>query len=78
MKDLIKILVNVIQSISFCAVMLSGVIGVVYEIVGHAKFEQILSMMGICKGFERIWIISAIMLGLLIVTYFIKVKFFAD
>lgn len=78
MKEIIKIIVQVIHFLSFGGVILAGILGVVYEIIGHAKFEQILSTIGISKGFERIWIISALMILLLIITYFIKVKFLAD
>lgn len=78
MKKIVILFVNIIHVVSFCAVLLSGVAGILYEIVGHAKFEQILSDFGISKGFERVWIFSAIMLLLLVVTYFIKSKLFSN
>lgn len=77
MKEIIKMIVQVVYVLSFCGVILSGVLGAVYEIIGHAKFEQVLSAIGISKGFERIWVVSAIMLLLLIATYFIKTKLFS-
>ena len=77
MKEIIKIIVQVVHVLSFCGVILSGILGAVYEIIGHAKFEQVLSAIGISKGFERIWVVSAIMLLLLITTYFIKTKLFS-
>lgn len=77
MKTLFKAIVQVVHILSFCGVLLAGVLGVIYEIVGYAKFEKILSSLGISKGFERIWILSIIMLLLLIVTYFIKTKLFS-
>ena len=70
-------IVQVVHILSFCGVILSGILGAVYEIIGHAKFEQVLSAIGISKGFERIWVVSAIMLLLLITTYFIKTKLFS-
>ncbi len=76
MKEIIKMLVQAVHVLSFCGVILSGVLGAVYEIIGHAGFEQILSAIGISKGFEQIWVVSAIMLLLLITTYFIKAKLF--
>lgn len=76
MKEIIRSIVQVVHVLSFCGVILSGVLGAIYEIIGHAKFEQILSAIGISKGFERIWIVSAIMLFLLIATYFIKTRLF--
>ncbi len=69
--------VQVVHVLSFCGVLVCGVLGVVYEIIGHAKFEQALSAIGISKGFERFWVVSAIMLFLLITTYFIKIKLFS-
>lgn len=77
MKEIIKVIVQVVHVLSFCGVILSGILGAVYEIIGHAKFEQVLSAIGISKGFERIWVVSAIMLLLLITTYFIKTKLFS-
>lgn len=71
----VKLIVNILHFVSFCAVLISGALGILYEIVGHAKFERILESIGISKGFERVWIFSAIMLGILLVTYFIKNKF---
>lgn len=77
MKEIIKMILQVVHVLSFCGVILSGVLGAVYEIIGHAKFEQILSAIGISKGFERIWVVSAIMLLLLVTTYFVKAKLFS-
>ena len=77
MKEIIKMIVHVVHVLSFCGTVLSGILGAVYEIIGHAKFEQVLSAIGISKGFERIWVVSAIMLLLLITTYFIKTKLFS-
>lgn len=74
MKEIIKMLVQAVHVLSFCGVILTGVLGAVYEIIGHVRFEQMLSAIGISKGFERIWVVSAIMLVLLIATYIIKTK----
>ena len=78
MKEILKTIVNIVHVFSFCGVIISGMLGVIYEIIGHTKFEQLLSAIGFSKGFERIWVISTIMLFLLIVTYFIKVKLFSN
>lgn len=74
MKVNIKLIVQAVHVLSFCGVILSGVLGAVYEIIGHAEFEQMLSVIGISQGFERIWVVSAIMLVLLITTNIIKTK----
>ena len=76
MKETIKMIVQAVHVLSFCGVILSGILGALYEIIGHAKFEQVLYAIGISKGFERVWVVSALMLILLIITYFIKVKLF--
>ena len=77
MKTLFKAIIQVVHILSFCGVLLAGALGVIYEIVGYATFEKMLSSIGISKGFERIWIFSIIMLLLLIVTYFIKIRLFS-
>ena len=77
MKQNIKIIVQIVHVLSFCGVILSGVLGAVYEIIGHVKFEQALSAIGISKGFEGFWVVSAILLLSLITTYFIKTKLFS-
>ena len=74
MKRTVKIIVNTVQIISFCGVMLTGVLGAIYEILGNGKFEQMLSVIGLPNGFEWTWVIGAIMLLLLILTYIIKGK----
>lgn len=78
MKAILKIIVQVVHVVSFCGVLLVGTLGVIYEINGHVKFEQMLSAIGITKGFERVWIVSVIFLSLLIITYVIKKKVFAN
>ena len=37
-----------------------GGLGVVYELLGHAKFEKILSVIGITNGFNKIWAVSIV------------------
>ncbi len=54
MKELLKIFVQVVYVLSFFGVILVGVLGIIYEIIGHAKFEDILSKCGISKGFEYV------------------------
>lgn len=78
MKEIFKIIVNVVHTLSFCGTMLAGALGALYEIIGPVKFEEMLSAMGISKGFERTCAIGWIMLLLLITTYFIKIKFFVN
>lgn len=74
MKGVIRIIANVLYVLSFCGVILAGVLGAIYELIGHAKFEQMLSSLGVSNGFKRFWIFSIIMLLFLVITRFIKVK----
>lgn len=74
MKDVIKTFVQIVHILSFCGTLLCGALGVVYEIIGPAKYEQLLSSFGISNGFERTWLWAVMMLILLLSTHFIKAK----
>lgn len=78
MKDVIKTVVQIVHILSFCGTLLCGVLGVVYEIIGPVKYEQLLSSFGISKGFERTWIWAVVMLILLLSTYFIKAELLSN
>ncbi len=77
MKAIVSMLINIIHFLTFGWLVIAGILGLIYEIIGYAKFEQLLAVFGITKGVEHIWRISIIMLLLLIVTHFIKVKLLA-
>ena len=72
MKDVIKTFVQIVHILSFGGLLLCGALGVVYEIIGPAKYEQLLSSFG--NGFERTWLWAVMMLILLLSTHFIKAK----
>ena len=74
MKDVIKTFVQIVHILSFGGLLLCGALGVVYEIIGPAKYEQLLSSFGISNGFERTWLWAVMMLILLLSTHFIKAK----
>lgn len=78
MKRMINVIVQIIHILSFCGIILTGVLGAIYEIIGHSRFEQMLSLIGVSNGFERTRVVGTIMLFLLISTYFIKAKLLAD
>ena len=71
----IRTIIQVLHILSFCVLMLSGLLGLVYEIIGHAKFLHILSLIGISNGFQLTEYIGGGSLLLLIFTHFIKEKF---
>ena len=74
MKDVIKTFVQIVHILSFGGLLLCGALGFVYEIIGPAKYEQLLSSFGISNGFERTWLWAVMMLILLLSTHFIKAK----
>ena len=76
MKKNFKIIVQVLYVFSFVGLILSCVLGAVYDIVGHTKFEQTLSAIGISNGYVRGAAFILIMLLLHIATSFIKSKCF--
>lgn len=74
MKGVFRRIVEMVNILSFGGVILSVAFGVLYELIGHAKFEQVLSAIGISNGFACCWILGTVMIVLLIVTSFIKEK----
>lgn len=74
MKNIFRTIVEMVNILSFGGVMLCGVFGVLYELIGHPKFEQVLSVIGISNGFECCWIFGTVMIVLLAITSSIKKK----
>lgn len=59
---------RVLVAISIIGAIILGFFGAIYEIVGHAKFEQFLSSIGISNGFRLLWIFGIAVLLLLIIS----------
>ena len=57
---------------------LVGVTGIIYEILGPAVYEKMLIKLKISWSFERIWNFMFVCLVILIITYFIRKKFFLN
>ena len=74
MKKAIRTIIQVLHILSFCGLMLAGLLGVVYEIIGYAKFQHILSQIGVSNGFQLTGYIGGASLLILIATHFIKAK----
>ena len=72
MRQVVKIAVQVVQILSLCGTIIAGVLGLIYEIIGHTKFEQLLSRIGISNGFRWIWLVGVTTSSLLIITCYIK------
>lgn len=78
MKVIFTNFIYIVHILSLCGVIFSGILGAIYDIIGPAKFECMLSKIGIPNGYDRLWVVSAIMLLLLIITYFIKARLLAN
>ena len=59
---------KVLVAISIIGAIIVGLLGALYEMVGHAKFEQLLSSIGISNGFRLLWIFGIVVLILLIIS----------
>lgn len=59
-------------TLSIIGTIIVGIFGAVYEIVGHAKFEQLLSSIGISNGFRLFYLFGTVVLILLIISCLIN------
>ena len=74
MKNIISIIIQVIHVLSLlCAIALS-IFGIIGDIVGYGKLEEILAATGVSHGFDLLWYTGMIAVLLLIITYVIKLK----
>ena len=74
MKNILRTVLNILHAVSFSIWIFMGGLGVVYELLGHAKFEKILSVIGITNGFNKIWAVSIVSFLVWCVLYYIKFK----
>ena len=74
MKEFIRNIVNITHIISFCLLLVVGVMGVIYELIGHVRFERLLKTIGISNSFDKFWILGVVVLFVLLITYFLKAK----
>ncbi len=72
MKNVVKVIIYALHYVSIFGVILSGLIGVVYELIGFEIFENLLMSIGIEDGFNIIQTIGFIFLGLLVITFIAK------
>ena len=72
MKNVVKVIICALHYVSIFGVILSGLIGVVYELIGFEIFEKLLMSIGIEDGFNIIQTIGFIFLGLLVITFIAK------
>lgn len=67
---------HVINIISFILVIILGIPGVVYEILGHQKFEKILENLHIPLSIDSFIVIGWICTAVLIISYILRKKFY--
>lgn len=76
MKDFLKILLLIINVVSFVFVLVFGATGFIYDLFGYAFYEKMLDKIGIPWNFNQIWIFCAICLIITVVVFIIRKKFF--
>ena len=72
MNRLLRLLARIVNILALCGALLMGLLGAVYELFGPVRFEEIAATLGIADGYRCLWILGAIVLGLLIATCLIK------
>lgn len=75
MREILRIVLLIINIIAFAFVLLFGATGVIYEIFGPSGYEKMLNKFKIPWEFERIWLFMFVCLTILIITYFLRKKF---
>lgn len=76
MIKIVTMIVNAVYNFSIYVLIVLGIVGVLYEIVGYGKFQMIFATLGIENGFKFIWILGTIVIGLLVLTWIVKYKIF--
>lgn len=74
MKDMLKIIVRVINIASICGLFLFVILGAVGEIIGYSKMNKVLSYIGISNDIRFYWISAIILLIIMGITFFIEEK----
>ena len=76
MREFLRITLLTINVISFVATLIFGVFGVLAEILNPPTFEKFLSKLHIPLGYDRFLLIAYISVAIMIITYFLRKKFF--
>lgn len=78
MKEIIKIILLIVNIVSFTIVTIIGILGILSEILGSAKFDDLLKSLNIPLNFNILWKLSIIFIPILIITFIIREKFFGN
>lgn len=76
MKEAFRIILLIINMVSFVFVLLFGITGIIYELLGPAYYEKMLEELKIPWSFEYIWLFMFACLIILIISYFLRKKLF--
>lgn len=74
MRAILRIVLSIINALSFTLVFLFGTTGLIYELFGPAIYEKILIKFKIPYSFEYVWLFMLICLVICIVTYILRKK----
>lgn len=76
MKEIMRIVLFVINIATFVVVMLFGLSGVVYELLGPADYNKMLAKLKIPWCFNSIWSFVFVCFIISLITYLLRRKFF--
>ena len=74
MKEVLREVVKIVYAILSGGAALVVILSIICELVGVAKYEKLLSILGISNGFEKTFIFSGIIVFFWIMSYMIKNK----
>ena len=72
----LKVVLLVVNILSFSLVLLFGTSGIIYELFGPAGYKKMLEKLKISWSYESIWLFMFICLIIMIITYILRKKFF--
>ena len=78
MKEIIRIILLVLNIVSFVIIAIIGVLGILSELLGPAKFDDLLKSLYIPLNFNILWKLSIIFIPILIITFVIRKKLGGD
>ena len=69
---IIKTIVKWNNAGSLVGMLLTSLVGVFYDLLGHGKFDKVCTFLGIQNGFKLLWVFGSVMLFLFIVSHVLK------
>jgi len=76
LRKFLNIILLILNVSSFVLILLFGASGIICELFGPVIYEKLLQKLKIPWSFERIWLFLFVCLIILIITYFLRKKFF--